>query len=221
MRKDAAKKLKAQDKHSKKKKSEALKQKAAERREIVTTENKQSIAQVKELGLLDDNDSVDEIVKSLENVEPLYNIDKTQDRIDNKIFAIMLMEGMIRERQGVLLPNFSMAGKLIGRSRSYMHGLWQDRDEITAQKNTILNNGLKMVRVKMTMSLLKMTNALDRMTVDDWAKYFKDPKDMRNFIDFYDKLIIRIRLLADLSTENVDHQHKHTGKVELVPTDQM
>lgn len=221
MRKDAVQKLKSQDKKGKEKKSTALKKKAEEKRAIVTTDDRQSIEQAKELGLLDNTESVNDIIKSLENIEPIYKIDQAEDRIDNKILAIMVMDGLIREWQGELIPNFSLAGRLVGRSKSYMHGLWEDKDIILAQRDTILDTGLQMVRVKMIINLLKMTNALDEITVADYKDMILDPKSFKNFISFYQDQRGGSRLLANLSTKNVDHHHKHEGRVKLVPTDEM
>ena len=221
MRKDAVKKLKSQDKKGIKKKSDAIKLKAEENKALVIADDRKCIEQAKELGLLDDTESVNDIIKSLKDVQPIYNIDQAEDRIDNKILAIMVMEGMIREYQGELIPNFSLAGRLVGRSKSYMHGLWRDKDAILAQKDTILDTGLQMVRVKMIINLLKMTSALDEITVSNWKGMILNHKEFKNFISFYQDQIGRSRLLGNLSTDNVDHHHKHEGKVELVPTDNM
>lgn len=221
MRKDAVKKLKSQDKKGIKKKSDAIKLKAEEHRELVLADNRKSIEQAKALGLLDDTESVNDIIKSLENIQPIYNIDKAEDRIDNKILAIMVMDGMIREYQGELIPNFSLAGRLVGRSKSYMHGLWQDKDAILAQKNTILETGMQMVRVKTIITVMKMTSALDEITVANWKGMILNHKEFKNFIGFYRDQHRQSRLQANLSTENIDHHHKHEGKVELVKTDDM
>ena len=219
MKKDAGKILKSQNKEAQQSKSIKLQRAAAIKKELLVKEHKQSIQQGQVLGLIDPDADPDVLVKSLEKIEPLYNVEASEERIDNKILSIMLMEGMQRDYQGKMLPNFTMAAKLVGHSKSYMHDLWDDREYITAQKNTLLAQGLSMVQVKLTVTMLKMVTALD--SVKDWSKYIStsDPKTFKNFIDFFDKILLRTRLLGNLSTENVDTHIKHEGRVKLVTSD--
>lgn len=219
MRKNAVKILKSQNKVAKKQKSNKLKKIASDKRELVVIENVASITQAKAIGLLSPDEDVEDLVASLDNVTPLYNIDQAEDRIDNKILSVMLMEGMQREHNGQVIPNFTLAGKMVGRSKSYMYQLWQDRVEVLAQKNNILENGLKMVQVKLVINLMRMTHALD--SVEDWTVFLQSAGQFKNFIELFDKLLLRARLLGNLSTENVAHKHEHTGKVDLVQTDDM
>lgn len=219
MRKDAKEILKAQNKEGIVHKSNALRKIAQDKRKAVSKDNEKSLIQAKAIGLLDSNESVNELVESLENVQPLYNIEQAEDRIDNKILCIMLMEGMMREYKGEFIPNFTLAGKLVGRAKSYMHDLWQDRDIIITQKDNIVNNGLKMVQVKLIINLMKMTKALD--DVEDWGVFLNTAGQFKNFIELFDKLLLRSRLLGNLSTENVAHKHDHAGRVDLVKSDDM
>jgi len=217
MREDAKKVLLAKDKDAEQRR---IDNKLAKKKDI-KEDNVNTLVQAKEIGLIGSELDVNELVASLENVEPLYDIKQAEDRIDNKILCVMLMEGMQRDYKGEFLPNFTLAGKLVGRSKSYMYKLWQDKAEVLAQKNNLVNNGLQMVQVKLVINLLKMTHALD--SVEDWSIFMDSAGQFKNFIELFDKLLLRARLLGNMSTENVAHKHEHAhgGKVALVKTDDM
>jgi len=220
MRDDAKKALRSQNKEATENKSAAAKQVAAEKAKENEIQTKADLKQLQSYGIVHKEQDIDALYDSLKEVQPIYKINKGEDdKIDNKILAIIIMEGTMREYQGEMKPNYTLAGKLVGRSKSYMHKLWADRAEITANKNTLIDKGLEMVQVKLIMTTLKMTQALDQ--VENWSEFLDigNDKQTKNFIDLFDKLLLRIRLLGGMSTENVAHKHDVGGRVTLVAPD--
>ena len=89
------------------------------------------------------------------------------------------------------------------------------REKIVKQKNLILDKGFDYVQVKLMMTLMRMSES---MTLVDFNKMVQgNSNDFKNFIRLLETLINKIRLLNNLSTKNVEHQHHHGGVQMILP----
>ena len=81
-----------------------------------------------------------------------------------------------------------------------------NRDKIQKQKSAINDQVMEVVHLRLSSELLRMTEALSR-------KDYETMKD-GDFVNLFNTLINKIRLMSNLSTNNVEHQHQ--GGVQLV-----
>lgn len=134
--------------------------------------------------------------------------------LDEKILAIMFMEVFQHEWRGEIIPHYSMVSNMFGYSDVVLRNWWEKKNEITQQKNTMLDKGMKYVQVKMMNELIRMSSALSHI---DYTKMTEKPAQMKNFISLFNTLINKMRLMSNLSTENVAHAHK--GEVAMIIPD--
>ena len=130
--------------------------------------------------------------------------------LDDQVLALMFMDAFQRDYKGKMIPNFTMVGRWFGYPKQTMHTWWQNRQEIMQQKNTITEQAMNVVQLRLSTELLRMTDALSRKDYDTMSD--------KDFTQLLNTVINKIRLLGNLSTTNVEH--KHGGGVELVmPTE--
>ena len=78
--------------------------------------------------------------------------------------------------------------------------------EILKQKNAITEQAMNVVQLRLTTELLRMTDTLSRKNYDEMAD--------KDFVALLNTVINKVRLMTNLSTQNV--AHKHDGGVSLV-----
>ena len=127
-------------------------------------------------------------------------------KLDDKVLAIMFMEAFQQEHNGEMKPKFSMVGRWFGYDRNNMIRWWSQRKEILKQKNAITEQAMNVVQLRLTTELLRMTDTLSRKNYDEMAD--------KDFVALLNTVINKVRLMTNLSTQNVEH--KHNGGVSLV-----
>ena len=141
-----------------------------------------------------------------ENNAPLEKLSRRGHKLDDKILAIMFMETFQQEHRGEMKPKFAMVGRWFGYSRINMIKWWEQKNEILRQKNAITDHAMNVVQLRMTTELLRMTDTLSRKNYDEMAD--------KDFVMLLNTVINKVRLMTNLSTQNV--AHKHDGGVSLV-----
>ena len=127
-------------------------------------------------------------------------------KLDDKVLAIMFMEAFQQEHNGEMKPKFAMVGRWFGYDRNNMIRWWEQRKEILKQKNAITEQAMNVVQLRLTTELLRMTDTLSRKNYDEMAD--------KDFVALLNTVINKVRLMTNLSTQNVEH--KHNGGVNLV-----
>ena len=127
-------------------------------------------------------------------------------KLDDKVLAIMFMEAFQQEHNGEMKPKFSMVGRWVGYSSNNMIRGWDQRKEILKQKSAITEQAMNVVQLRLTTELLRMTDTLSRKNYDEMAD--------KDFVALLNTVINKVRLMTNLSTQNVEH--KHNGGVSLV-----
>jgi len=130
--------------------------------------------------------------------------------LSTKIMSLMYMQSTLRDwtdKAGTReLPEYKRLEPLIGISRSTLSKWWERREDIWREDNLIKNEGLNIAMTNFSMVMIKMSTAL--LSVDFIKMVTSDdPKEMYNFIRLIDVLISKIRLVQNLSTENIAHRH--------------
>ena len=127
-------------------------------------------------------------------------------KLDDKVLAIMFMEAFQQEHNGEMKPKFAMVGRWFGYSRNNMIRWWDQRKDILKQKSAITEQAMNVVQLRLTTELLRMTDSLSRKNYDEMAD--------KDFVALLNTVINKVRLMTNLSTQNVEH--KHNGGVSLV-----
>jgi len=138
-------------------------------------------------------------------------------RIDDKILAILFMEAFQQDHKGKMTPKFAYVSKLFGYPNVTLQDWWSKRKDLLKQKNLVLDKGFDYVQVKLMMTLMRMSESMTKIAFDEMVK--GGPNDMKNFISMLNVVINKIRLMSNLSTNNVEHQHKHNGGVQMIIPD--
>ena len=141
-----------------------------------------------------------------DNNAPISNLTRRGYKLDDKILAIMFMEAFQQDHKGEMKPKFAMVGRWFGYSRKNMQSWWEKRKEILKQKNAITEQAMNVVQLRLTTELLRMTDTLSRKNYDEMAD--------KDFVMLLNTVINKVRLMTNLSTQNVEH--KHDGGVRLV-----
>ena len=185
------------------------------------TELEQEVKDLQSVGLLQgvDNDKpaneiLDDIIQAEEeddvilydNNAPISKLTRRGYKLDDKILAIMFMEAFQQDHKGEMKPKFAMVGRWFGYSRNNMMKWWDKRNEILKQKNAITEQAMNVVQLRLTTELLRMTDTLSRKNYDEMAD--------KDFVMLLNTVINKVRLMTNLSTQNVEH--KHDGGVRLV-----
>ena len=177
------------------------------------------ITQLQTIGLLDNVDpekKPSEILNSIKDVPTdvveydeqtiLHQKGKGKYRLDDKMLVILFLEAFQRDMGSKMTPNYELVSRWFGYPRQTIQGWWTNRDKIQKQKSAINDQVMEVVHLRLSSELLRMTEALSR-------KDYETMKD-GDFVNLFNTLINKIRLMSNLSTNNVEH--KHQGGVQLV-----
>ena len=177
------------------------------------------ITQLQTIGLLDNVDpekkpseilnsikdaQIDEVVYGEQTI--LHQKGKGRYRLDDKMLVILFLEAFQRDMGGKMTPNYELVARWFGYPRQTIQGWWTNRDKIQKQKSAINDQVMEVVHLRLSSELLRMTEVLSR-------KDYETMKD-GDFVNLFNTLINKIRLMSNLSTNNVEH--KHQGGVQLV-----
>jgi len=177
------------------------------------------ITQLQTIGLLDNVDpekkpseilnsikdaQIDEVVYGEQTI--LHQKGKGRYRLDDKMLVILFLEAFQRDMGGKMTPNYELVARWFGYPRQTIQGWWANRDKIQKQKSAINDQVMEVVHLRLSSELLRMTEVLSR-------KDYETMKD-GDFVNLFNTLINKIRLMSNLSTNNVEH--KHQGGVQLV-----
>ena len=177
------------------------------------------ITQLQTIGLLDNVDpekKPSEVLNSIKDAQTdvveydeqtiLHQKGKGKYRLDDKMLVILFLEAFQRDLNGKMTPNYELVARWFGYPRQTIQGWWTNRDKIQKQKSAINDQVMEVVHLRLSSELLRMTEALSR-------KDYETMKD-GDFVNLFNTLINKIRLMSNLSTNNVEH--KHQGGVQLV-----
>ena len=177
------------------------------------------ITQLQTIGLLDNVDpekKPSEVLNSIKDAQEdvveydeqtiLHQKGKGKYRLDDKMLVILFLEAFQRDLNGKMTPNYELVARWFGYPRQSIQGWWTNRDKIQKQKSAINDQVMEVVHLRLSSELLRMTEALSR-------KDYETMKD-GDFVNLFNTLINKIRLMSNLSTNNVEHQHQ--GGVQLV-----
>ena len=195
-------------------KKKTIEKKKALKEEVLAEE----ITQLQSIGLLDNVDAEkkpSEVLNSIKEVQNKDDIvyDDEQNilkrkgpgryRLDDKLLVLLFLEAFQREYKGKMTPNYELVSRWFGYPRQTIQLWWQTRDKIQKQKSAITDQVLEVVHLRLSSELLRMTEP---------RKDYDTMKD-NDFVNLFNTLINKIRLMSNLSTNNVEH--KHNG-VQLV-----
>ena len=205
-----------------KKKDKLQKQLEAER---ITSDLDETIRQGNSIGLLKgSNESARAIVQELANeslsdpgydTQPLFNRSGAKYRVDEKQFALMFLEVFQRESDdGVIKPKYAWVSRMVGVPEATLRNWWQNKESIKAQHSALMDKGMQYIASSMMVELIKMMQSLSTINYSD---LMSDSKDMKNMISLLNTMVNKVRLLTNLSTNNIEHQHH--GGVEMILPD--
>ena len=173
----------------------------ADKKEVTLAEE---ITQLQTIGLLDNVDpekKPSEVLNSIKDAQTdvveydeqtiLHQKGKGKYRLDDKMLVILFLEAFQRDMGGKMTPNYELVARWFGYPRQTIQGWWTNRE---------------VVHLRLSSELLRMTEVLSR-------KDYETMKD-GDFVNLFNTLINKIRLMSNLSTNNVEH--KHQGGVQLV-----
>ena len=179
----------------------------------------EEITQLQSIGLLDNVDpekKPSEILNSIKDAPTdvveydeqtiLHQKGKGKYRLDDKMLVILFLEAFQRDMGGKMTPNYELVSRWFGYPRQTIQGWWANRDKIQKQKSAINDQVMEVIHLRLSSELLRMTEVLSR-------KDYETMKD-GDFVNLFNTLINKIRLMSNLSTNNVEH--KHQGGVQLV-----
>jgi len=133
-------------------------------------------------------------------------------RMDDKILAIMFLEASQREYEGKFIPNYRKTGETLQIPHHTLMDWWKKKDYLLKQANDLTDKLSNYMIIKMSMECLRILESFGR------EDYINAKMKDRTFL--LNTLIGKMRLLAYKSTENVAHEHRHTGKVALIPREE-
>lgn len=203
-----------------KKKNKLQKQLEAER---ITSDLDETISQGNSLGLMKgSNESARAIVEELANEDasldsdylPLFTSGNTKYRVDEKQFALMFLEVFQREADtGVIKPKYSWVSRMIGVPETTLRRWWKNKESIKAQHSALMDKGMQYIASSMMVELIKMMQSLSTINYSD---LMGNSKDMKNMISLLNTMVNKVRLLTNLSTNNIEHKH-HAGVEMILP----
>ena len=192
--------------------------------EKVVSDIDDTIRQGNKLGLMKgSNESARAIVEELANEDeslgsdylPLFTNRGSSYRVDEKQFALMFLEVFQRENaNGDIIPKYAWVSRMVGVPESTLRDWWKRRESIQAQHSALMDKGMQYISSSMMVELIKMMQSL---SVLDYSDMMGDSRDMKNLISLLNTMINKVRLLTNLSTNNVEH--KHHGGVEMILPD--
>ena len=127
----------------------------------------------------------------------------------------MFLEVFQRENaNGDIIPKYAWVSRMVGVPESTLRDWWKRRESIQAQHSALMDKGMQYISSSMMVELIKMMQSL---SVLDYRDMMGDSRDMKNLISLLNTMINKVRLLTNLSTNNVEH--KHHGGVEMILPD--
>ena len=179
----------------------------------------EEITELQSIGLLNDvdaNKKPSEVLNSIKEVQMddvsygeqniLQQKGKGRYRLDDKLLVILFLEAFQDDHNGKMTPKYELVSRWFGYPSNTIKGWWASRDKIQKQKSAITDQVLEVVHLRLSSELLRMTETLSK-------KDYSAMKD-NDFVNLFNTLINKIRLMSNLSTNNVEH--KHQGGVQLV-----
>ena len=179
----------------------------------------EEITQLQSIGLLKDADAnkkPSEVLNSIKEVQMddvsygeqniLQQKGKGRYRLDDKLLVILFLEAFQDDHNGKMTPKYELVSRWFGYPSNTIKKWWAGRDKIQKQKSAITDQVLEVVHLRLSSELLRMTETLSK-------KDYGAMKD-NDFVNLFNTLINKIRLMSNLSTNNVEH--KHQGGVQLV-----
>ena len=180
----------------------------------------EEITQLQTIGLLKDADSEkkpSEVLNSIKEVqmdEVVYDDEQNilqqkgigRYRLDDKLLVLLFLEAFQSDFKGKMTPNYELVSRWFGYPSNTIKNWWANRDKIQKQKSAITDQVMEVVHLRLSSELLRMTETLSKKDYDN----MKD----NDFVNLFNTLINKIRLMSNLSTNNVEH--KHQGGVQLV-----
>ena len=127
-------------------------------------------------------------------------------RLDDKLLSLLFLEVYQKDVGGTMTPNYSLVSRWFGYPRHTLQGWWRDRNKIQKQKASMNDRVMDIVQTRIGAELLRITESFSRTDYDCMKA-----SDKINLLNTY---INKIRLMSNLSTNNVEH--KHQGGVQLV-----
>ena len=179
----------------------------------------EEITELQSIGVLNDvdaNKKPSEVLNSIKEVQMddvsygeqniLQQKGKGRYRLDDKLLVILFLEAFQDDHNGKMTPKYELVSRWFGYPSNTIKKWWAGRDKIQKQKSAITDQVLEVVHLRLSSELLRMTETLSR-------KDYGAMKD-NDFVNLFNTLINKIRLMSNLSTNNVEH--KHQGGVQLV-----
>ena len=180
----------------------------------------EEITQLQSIGLLKDADAEkkpSEVLNSIKEVqmdEVVYDDEQNilqqkgigRYRLDDKLLVLLFLEAFQSDFKGKMTPNYELVSRWFGYPSNTIKKWWANRDKIQKQKSAITDQVMEVVHLRLSSELLRMTETLSKKDYDN----MKD----NDFVNLFNTLINKIRLMSNLSTNNVEH--KHQGGVQLV-----
>ena len=179
----------------------------------------EEITELQSIGLLNDvdaNKKPSEVLNSIKEVQMddvsygeqniLQQKGKGRYRLDDKLLVILFLEAFQDDHNGKMTPKYELVSRWFGYPSNTIKKWWAGRDKIQKQKSAITDQVLEVVHLRLSSELLRMTETLSK-------KDYGAMKD-NDFVNLFNTLINKIRLMSNLSTNNVEH--KHQGGVQLV-----
>ena len=180
----------------------------------------EEITQLQSIGLLKDADAEkkpSEVLNSIKEVqmdEVVYDDEQNilqqkgigRYRLDDKLLVLLFLEAFQSDFKGKMTPNYELVSRWFGYPSNTIKNWWANRDKIQKQKSAITDQVMEVVHLRLSSELLRMTETLSKKDYDN----MKD----NDFVNLFNTLINKIRLMSNLSTNNVEH--KHQGGVQLV-----
>ena len=179
----------------------------------------EEITELQTIGLLNDvdaNKKPSEVLNSIKEVQMddvsygeqniLQQKGKGRYRLDDKLLVILFLEAFQDDHNGKMTPKYELVSRWFGYPSNTIKKWWANRDKIQKQKSAITDQVMEVVHLRLSSELLRMTETLSK-------KDYGAMKD-NDFVNLFNTLINKIRLMSNLSTNNVEH--KHQGGVQLV-----
>lgn len=127
--------------------------------------------------------------------------EKNSYTIDQKLFAIGLMEASRRDLDGKLIPHFRGVGRTLDIPNQTLQYWYKHKEEIQAQADAVIDTLPKGIAMSLTIELKHIVN-----TLHDRIEEMSDT----NLIRYFSQVVTKMRLLQNKSTSNISLQAKYT-----------
>ncbi len=191
--------------------------------EKIVSDIDETINQGNKIGLMNgSNESARAIVEELANEDeslgsdylPLFTSRGSSYRVDEKQFALMFLEVFQKENlDGKIIPKYAWVSRMVGVPEGTLRGWWKSKASIQAQHSALMDKGMQYIASSMMVELIKMMQSLSTL---DYRDLMADSRDMKNMISLLNTMVNKVRLLTNLSTNNVEHKH-HAGVEMILP----